>query len=141
MNTLRAFLAQNAKKIEKQTMIVSDRFCDENGAPVPFEYKCITNAENAALRRASMVQKPVPGKEGQTAEEVDFDLFTAKLIARCTIFPDLENAELQDSYGVCSPEELIQTMLNPGEFSKYHSAILEINGFGKPVNLVKEAKN
>lgn len=141
MSTLSAFLAGNAKKTEKQTIVVSNRFCDKDGKPVPFEFKCISAKENAELRRKSTVSKPVPGKRGQYTNEVDSALYTARLAAQCTVFPDLNSTELQDSYNVYSAEELIQVMLTSGEFDRYVSAIFEANGFSGTDDLVEEAKN
>lgn len=141
MSTLSAFLAGNAKKIEKQAVVISNRFVNAEGKPEPFEFVCISAKENADLRRASTVSKPVPGKRGQYTNDVDTALYTAKLAARCTVYPPLNDAELQDSYGVHSAEELIQIMLTSGEFDRYVSAIFEANGFSGMAELVEEAKN
>lgn len=50
-NSLSAFLAENAKKIDNIKYAVSDRFVDENGDAIEWEVKCITAAENAELRK------------------------------------------------------------------------------------------
>ena len=65
----------------------------------------------------------------------------AKICVRTTVFPNLNDKELQDSYGVMSAEELITTMLTPGEFEDYSTKVMETNGFTDEKNLVKEAKN
>ena len=63
--------------------------------------------------------------------------------AACTIYPDLKNAELQESYGVLGADNLIQELLdNDGEYQQYCKKVLEISGY--EVNdgeLVEEAKN
>ena len=43
-NSLSAFLAENAKKIETIKYAVSDRFVDDNGDAIEWEVKCITAA-------------------------------------------------------------------------------------------------
>ena len=53
----------------------------------------------------------------------------------------MQDKELQDSYGVMSAEELISTMLTPGEFEDYATAVMKANGFDDEENLVEEAKN
>ena len=63
------------------------------------------------------------------------------MCVRTTVYPDLQDKELQDSYGVMSAEELISTMLTPGEFEDYATAVMKANGFDDEENLVEEAKN
>ena len=57
------------------------------------------------------------------------------------MFPNLQDTELQDSYGVMSAEELITTMLTPGEFEDYSTKVMQVNGFDSDTDLVEEAKN
>ena len=67
--------------------------------------------------------------------------YQAKIAARCTVFPNLNDAELQASYGVMGAEKLITTMLTAGEFEDYSAKILELNGFSASDELIDEAKN
>lgn len=139
---LTAFLAQNAKKIENVTFVASDRFVDsETGDPMPWEICCITAAENSAIRKACMRTVPVPGKKGQFTQDFDANAYLAKIAVRCTVFPDLNNAELQSSYGVMGGEQLITTMLTPAEFEDYSTKVLQVNGFQTGEEMVSEAKN
>lgn len=111
---LTAFLAQNAKKIDNVTFIASDRFIDpDTGEAMPWEICCITAAENAGLRKACMRTVPVPGRKGQFTQDFDANAYLAKVAVRCTVFPNLNDAELQQSYGVMGAEQLITTMLTP----------------------------
>lgn len=139
---LTAFLAQNAKKIDNVSFIASDRFVDsETGAPMPWEICCITAAENAAVRRSCMRTIPVPGKKGQFTQDFDANAYLAKIAVRCTVFPDLNNAELQSSYGVMGAETLVTTMLTPAEFEDYSTKVLQVNGFKTGEEMAEEAKN
>lgn len=124
--TLSAFLAQNVKKAETHECIVSDRIIGEDGKPIPWKYGCITGRENAELRKRF---------------DGDQEGYTAALVAKCTIYPDLHNAELQDSYGVKSAEDLIQTMLVSGEYNAYANEVFKANKFGVTPEQVDEAKN
>ncbi len=140
--TLSVFFAQNAKKIENQKFAVSDRFTDpETGKPMEWEICCITASENAALRKACMTTVPIRGKKGQFTQEFDANAYLAALAVRCTIFPNLRDAELQQSYGVMGAEQLVTTMLTPAEFESYSEKILQVNGFETGEDLVEEAKN
>ena len=124
-NSLSAFLAENAKKIDNIKYAVSDRFVDENGDAIEWEVKCITAAENAE----------------QTTQEFDEAAYTAKLAARCTVFPNLNDSELQQSYHVNGADNLIVAMLTPAEFDDYTVKIIEQCGFKTGDELVEEAKN
>ena len=139
---LTAFLAQNAKKIDNVTFIASERFTDpETGGPMPWEICCITAAENAAIRKSCMRSVPVPGRKGQFTQDFDVNAYLAKVSARCTVFPNLNDAGLQQSYGVMGAEQLITTMLTPAEFEDYSTKVLNVNGFQSGEEMVEEAKN
>lgn len=139
---LTAFLAQNAKKIDNVTFVASDRFVDsETGEPMSWEICCITAAENAALRKSCMRTVPVPGHKGQFTQDFDANAYLAKISVRCTVFPNLHDAELQQSYGVMGAEQLITTMLSPAEFEDYSEKVLQTNGFQSGDEMVEEAKN
>ena len=67
-----------------------------------------------------------------------------KALSTSTVYPDLKNAELQDSYGVMGEEELIVEMLdNDGEYQSYVAKCLEVSGYNQDEEneLVEEAKN
>lgn len=140
--TLTAFLAQNAKKIDNVEFVASDRFVDpDTGKPMPWEICCITAAENAGLRKSCMRTVPVPGKKGQFTQDFDANAYLAKVAVRCTVFPNLDDAELQTSYGVMGAEQLITTMLTPAEFEDYSTKVLQVNGFQTGDEMVADAKN
>lgn len=139
---LTAFLAQNAKKIDNAAYVASDRFIDpETGKPMSWEICCITAAENAALRKSCMYTVPVPGRKGQFTQEFDANAYLVKISARCTVFPNLNDAEVQQSYGVMGAEQLIATMLTPAEFEDYSTKVLNVNGFQSGEEMVSDAKN
>lgn len=141
-NSLSAFLAENAKKIDNIKYAVSDRFVDENGDAIEWEVKCITAAENAELRKTCMRTVPVRGgRKGQTTQEFDSAAYTAKLAARCTVFPNLNDGELQQSYHANGADNLIVAMLTPAEFDDYTVKVMEHCGFETGEELVEEAKN
>lgn len=140
-NTLSAFFAQNAKKADNRKFVASNRFTGENGKPIEWEIASITAGENQKLRKSCMKSVPVSGKRGQYTQEFDTATYQTKLAVKCVVFPDLNDAALQESYGVMGAEQLVSAMLMPGEFDELISTILEINGFTDVGELVDEAKN
>ena len=96
MGNLAAFLAQNAKQVENVKLVVSDRFTDEDGKPLEWEVRCISSREDETLRRDCQYRVQVPGKRGSFRQEFDNVLYLAKLAAACTVYPNLNDAELQE---------------------------------------------
>lgn len=142
MGNLSAFLAKNALKVENIKHIVSKRFVDENKKPIEWEIACITSNEDEQLRKECTKRIPIPGKRGQFTMEIDSNLYVGKLAARCTVFPNLNDAELQNSYGVMGADSLLKTMLTPGEYADYLTKVQEVNGFDISFDeKVNEVKN
>ena len=124
-------------------MVVSDRFVDENGKPIEWEVRCISSEENEVLQRDCIRQVPIPGKRNQYRQTVDTVLYGRKLAAACTVFPNLNDAELQDSYHVKCAEDLIVKLLSvPGELAAYIDYLQEMCAPNQSLgDLVDEAKN
>lgn len=140
--SLSAFLAENAVKIENIKYVVSKRFLDENGNPIEWEVRAITGKEDEEIRKSCSKRVPIPGKKNQFQRETDIDLYLGKLAVACTVFPDLQNAELQESYHVMGADALLKTMLTSGEYSDYVTKIQEICGFDVTMEEeIDEAKN
>lgn len=137
---LQAFMMQNARPVENVKKMISDRFVDEEGKIIPFEIRAITTEEESLIRKSCMVEVTV--KKHMKMKQVNQEAFMAKLSAKCVVYPDLKNEELQNSYGVRGDEELLKVMLLPGEYAELLNAVQEINGYSKDMNeLVEEAKN
>ena len=142
MGNLTAFLAQNAKQVENVKLVVSDRFTDEDGKPLEWEVRCISSREDETLRRDCQYRVQVPGKRGSFRQEFDNVLYLAKLAAACTVYPNLNDAELQDSYGVMSAEELLKEMLDDaGEYTELAVKVQQISGFTTLAEDVEAVKN
>lgn len=141
MSNLTAFLAQNAIKVENEKYVASKRFVVD-GKPVAWEIQGITGEEDEALRKDCTKRVPVPGKRNMFTPETNIPLYVSKLITKCVVVPNLNDAELQNSYGVMGAEALVKTMLTPGEYADLGAKIQEINGFNVPLDeAVEEAKN
>ena len=137
--SLSAFLAQNVEKVQAVRYAATERI-QEDGKPVEWENGCITGAQDAALR--NQCTKQVLVRKHQYRETFDANAYLVKLAAASTLFPDLNNGELQKSYGAVDAESLLTAMLTPGELSAYELKVQEANGFDKPMeDTVEEAKN
>lgn len=140
-NTLSAFLAQNAVQIENTKIVVSKRFI-ENGKPIEWEIRALNAGEDEDIRKGATRKMPVPGRRGQLQPETDINLYLARMAAACTVFPNLMDAELQDSYKVKTPEDLLRKMLTSGEYAEYLQTVQSLNGYDVTTEeLVEEAKN
>lgn len=137
--SLSAFLAQNALKAENEKFVISHRFVDEKGNPIPWEIQALSEAENQALRKSAT---KMTGRRGAKVPEIDYDLYLSRMIAESVVFPNLKDAELQKSYGVIGADELLRKMLTAGEYANLLEVVQEINGYNVTMDdLVEEAKN
>lgn len=133
MGSLKAFL--NPIKPENKEVIVSDRF-QEDGKPVPFVIRPITQKENEQLLKKHT-------KRDKRGNDVfDRTGYIHELVASAVVFPDLKNAELQKAYGVLGEVELLKTMLYVGEFAELAQAVQELSGLDVDINEeIEEVKN
>lgn len=142
MSNLSAFLASNVIKDENTKYEASKRFIDENKKPIKWELCCVTSEEDESLRKSCTRKVQVPGKKNMFTPETDYDKYLGLLAVRCVVFPNLNDAELQNSYGVMGADSLLKTMLKPGEYQDLLKRVQEINGFDTGIDeLVEEAKN
>lgn len=141
MSNLTAFLAQNVERLENKKVVISNRFKDEKGKPIEWEIKPIDCAENDELQRKATISVPVAGQRGLTQRVIDQVKYSALLCAASVVYPDLQNAELQDSYGVKTPDALLKKMLYIGEQSKLAQEVMNLSQLNDLQPAVDEAKN
>lgn len=143
MGSLSGFLAQNKIKKENEFYAASNSFLDGKGEPLRWELRALTSKEDSVLRASCYTQVPIPGKRNQFMKELKSEEYTAKMVANCVVYPDLRDAALQDSYGVKTEIDLLQRMLNPGEYTDLLLKVQDLNGFEQEAmdKLVDEAKN
>ena len=138
MGVLSAFLHPEPMDITKE-IIISDRF-KEDGKPVPFKIRTISQAENDALVKKAQKVDMVRGRRIQYQDD---QKYTNSLIVACTVQPNFKDAELCQAYGTLDPLEVPGKMLLSGETAKLVEAILNLNGFSiqPPEEEEEEAKN
>jgi hypothetical protein len=131
--SLKAFL--NPIQTENKEVIISNRF-QEDGKPVPFVIRPITQEENKQLIKKYTRRD----KKGQ--ETFDRAEYVSELTASAVVVPDLANAELQKAYEVLGASALLQKMLYVGEYAELAQAVQELSGLDQDINEdIEEAKN
>ena len=107
-----------------------------------WEIRALTSEEDEQIRKSCTHKVKVPGKRNQYMTDTDGNLYIAKMAAACTVHPNLYAADIQDSYGVKTPEALLKEMLLPGEYTDYLEKVQSINGYDADMEeLVDEVKN
>ena len=141
MSDFSVFMAGNALKGDTVKFVASKRFVVK-GKPVQWEIKAIDSDTDEAIRKECTKRVPIAGKRGQYNNETDTDKYIGKMCVACTVDPNLNDAELQDSYGVKGADALLKKMLLPGEYTEYKAKVMEVNGYDMSMEeLVDEAKN
>jgi hypothetical protein len=139
--SLKGFFQSNLQQTMREDIMISDRF------PEPFTIRPLSDAEYAKLKELSYEVKQKScnrsqRRRGQQAEvEFHTDRLHAAVCAAGTVFPDLNDRELQDDWGVTSAEELVGYMLLAAEGEDLYNAIMELSGFVDDVTMTQEAKN
>lgn len=140
---LKYFLKGNKKEKKTTKYAPTKSLCDENGNPVEFTIKAISTRENEEIRNSCTYEVPVKGKPGVFRNKVNTNEYIAKMISACVVEPSLFDIDLQNSYGVSKPEELIKEMIdNPAEYDDFAVFIQSYNGFDISLSeKVEQAKN
>jgi len=143
MSELKMFLKQNKIQKENTTYPATKSLLDENGKPLLWEVKPLTTKDSESIRESCMIEVPVKGKPNMFRPKLNTSQYLAKMMVASIAFPNLYDAELQDSYGVKTPEELLKEMIDdPGEYNDFAAFIQEFNGFNTSMDdKVEEAKN
>ncbi len=119
---LKGFYKENAKQIENVKYVVSERFLDDDGKPVEWEIKCLFRMDEEAILKTCIRNADIPRR----GLDIDNELFTARLVAHSVVYPDLNKAELQDTYGVMSADELVRVMLTAPEYTRLVQTVRNI---------------
>ena len=141
MDSLKGFFKENVAVVENEKVVISERFKDENGNPLKWEIRTITNAEDDKLREKNTKQEKI--KKNVYIPKFDYNSYLSDLIISCVVFPNLKDKELQDSYGVMGEGDLLSAMLLPGEYNALAEEVNNICGFNRDImeEKIEEAKN
>lgn len=138
MSNFEAFMIEKGN--EEIEYVVSKRFLDGEGKPVPFKLKPITSKENNNIRKGCYIKIPIPGKRNQFTRDFDTSKYVMELALACITFPNLNDEKLQNYYKVMGASELLGAMLTPAEFDDLSEKLQELNGYNLEEK-VEEAKN
>ena len=143
MSKFAKFMKANKAVKENVQHPVTKSLCDENGKPLNWELRHITSQENERIRESCTIDVPVTGKPNMYRPKLKSGLYIQKMIASSVVVPDLFDAELQDSYGVKTPEDLLMAMVDdPGEYNDLAAFVQKFQGFNVSFeDKVEEAKN
>lgn len=143
MSNFTRFMKKNKIQRENTTYAATKSLTDENGKPLEWVIKPLSTKDNESIRDDCMVDIPIKGKPNVYRPKLNTSKYLAKMIAACVVEPNLYDADLQDSYGVKTPEDLLQAMVDdPGEYQDFATFVQNYNGFNTSLDdKVDEAKN
>lgn len=134
MSRLSAFLNPVTSGEEKE-IVISNRFLDENGTPVPFKIRALSQEETDAITKKATRQMKI---NGQMTEKLDSVDFSRRMVVTATVEPDFTSKEVCDHFGVMDPLLVPGKMLLSGEYAKLMQEISALSGFN---DLEAEVKN
>lgn len=134
--SLNGFFKNKAKQVDDVRIVVSERFLDEEGKPLEWVLHPLSTKLVEEITKKNTVTKLVNGKK---VKETNEENLNADLLEHVVLYPRLNDAELQDSYGVTNVNDLLGTMLYPGETQELIKALEDVMS-GK-ANTVSELKN
>ena len=140
MSEFERFMKANKKVKQNEKYAPTKSLTDEEGNPLEWEFKHITSKENEKLRNDCTIEVQVTGKPNVYRPKTLTNKYIAQMIVASTVFPNLYNAELQDSYGVKTPEDLLYAMVDdPGEYQNLMTWIQQFHGFTETMEDKKNA--
>ena len=143
MSNMKAFLRANKKTKPNVFFPASENFVDENGKPIQWEIKTLSTKDNERIKDECTTIVETADRGFKAHPKIDIKVLQAKQITASVVYPDLRNAELQDSYGVKEPDELLFAMLDEaGEYQRLAMFVQKYNKLNVPLDeKVEEAKN
>jgi len=138
MSELSLFLKENKRGKENAFFAATKTLTDKDGKPLLWEVRAVTTREDEDFRDSCTRSDEKTGRE-----RLDINRYLAKFAAASVVFPNLYNAELQNSYGVNTPEELIREMIDdPVEYQTFIGFVRKFGGADKTLReRIEEAKN
>ena len=143
MSNMKHFLKASKKVKPNVKYAASENFVDDKGKPLEWEIKPLSTADNERIKEECTSIIETRDRGVRAYPKIDIKALTAKQMVASVCFPDLYNAELQDSYGVKEPEDLLFAMLD--EAGEYQNFVMFVQKYNK-LNVtmddkVEDAKN
>lgn len=143
MSKFAKFMKANKKQRENVFVRATETLVDpDTNEPLEWELRALDTKEAQRLQDECTIEIPI-GRGGQYRTKLNTQKYVAKLLCASIIYPDLYDKELQDSYGVATPEELIKEMIDDvGEYNALVDFVQKYNHLDKTLNeKIEEAKN
>ena len=143
MSKFSKFFKNNKVLKPNEKHAVTETLCDESGKPLEWEFKHISSKDNENILESCTYDVQVTGKQNLYRQKVNTAKYSVKMVVASVAFPDLYDKDLQDSYGVTTPEDLVYAMVDdPGEYQALVAYVQKFQGFTKSFEEeVDEAKN
>ena len=136
---LNRLMKENVEVCQNVEYKPSNRLTDENGNPQVWILRPLTTKEVDKItekytKKENVVETNSRGKR-KVRQEVKLDSYAVadEMVLASLVEPslaDLENKELQDSWGVLNPTDLLKAILSvPGEYSDLREEVQRICGF------------
>ena len=140
--SINPFLKQNKLGDELVEIYVGGNFVDEEGNPVPIKCKHLTSKECRDIEKGCY--KKVKGKNGQYHNELDEKAYSDAIMIASIVEPDLNDKELQESYGTETPFQTFHEMLYIDEYAEFAQEFVKLIGFNNEIDALiarDESKN
>lgn len=143
MSKFSQFMKANKVERKNEQYAPTASLIGSDGTPLRWEFRHITSKENEKLRDSCTAEVQITGKPNLFRPKLNTSQYISGMIVASTVSPDLYDAELQDSYGVKTPEELLYVMVDDaGEYQDLSVWMQKFQGFTKSFDdKVDEAKN
>lgn len=143
MSSLKRFLKENKIQKENGFYAPTKSLTEDDGSPLKWEFRHISAKEDEEIRDAATKDVPIPGKPGRYRQKLHTARYLAEMVVASTVVPDLYNKELQDSYGVKTPADLLMALVDdPGEYQDLCLWVQEFQGYNSTMDDdVNTAKN
>lgn len=143
MGDLSRFLKKNKVTKANLKIVATRSLVDEVGKPLLWEVRPLTTKEDNSIRDECTMDIPVTGKPGMYRQKLNTNKYLAKMATSSIVYPNLNDKELQDSYGVMGAEQLLLEMIDdPGEYNEFMGRLQQFHGFTESFQeKVDEAKN
>lgn len=127
--SMRTFFKENVEQLTNKKYVASDRIKDENGNPVEWELRHVNNK----------VMNDIKRRAANGSNVIDEAL---EMCVHAIVYPDLRDSELQDSYGVNKPADLLCELLSAAELDRIEIFVMDMNGYNEDLtSMVDNAKN
>ncbi|MED4888604.1 phage tail assembly chaperone [Lysinibacillus fusiformis] len=133
MSNFKAFMKESVRQADPVELKL-ERFSE------PIKLRPLTSGESDLINDRCFKNKP--GKKGRQERVFDPVAYNRGISVASIVYPDLNDTELQKSYGVKGAEQLFGAMFWVGESSQISEKVSEISGLDQSIeDEVEEAKN